>query len=213
MVAVKPQGAAVYDQGLDPRDWVQILGTTYLNYDMEVKALRDIQIPEGETSVFVRPLLAHKSLDGQTMNSWRLSLMKEQAERSKRFPFFDTHPFPGTLMLVARAKKIPYGQARFWRIGGKLLCDKKYSDKVSFTRSDLREIRGVFKKIYRVFGQPILTADFIRWRGRVRMVEMNGPNFAGVFDPKVVSALVKWLSVYGRTVRENLKLAKAERRK
>ena len=212
----KAQGASVYDTALDPREWAPVIGSVYLNHDMKVQRLKDIRFPrKGKRALFIKPLLAAKAIDGNVYKPPRpgfhngLKVVQRAAERHPgEYPQGPAYPYPGTLMLVAKAKKIPNMQYRFWWVGGTLICDQEPEDfrpKCFPTPKDYRKIDRIFRRLYQAMGQPIMTADFLKWGGRIRMIEMNGPNYAGGASTLVVNTIAKWLAHHGSTVKENLK--------
>ncbi len=214
MVRGKAAGASVFDWFLDAREWVKAIGEDYLNSDMKALPLKDVIVPPGETAIFMKPLLAHKSFNGNPYKPNDVIGMQKAAKSRKTSWGSDvdeSHPYPESMMLVASLKELDaidgFNDDRWWWVEGKLFQDAG-ADKVD--PADVRKIKYIFKRLYRQGKMPIMTADFCKVKGVLKMAEMNGPNFAGFYDefknaPKIAKAIIGYLARHGKTVRENLK--------
>jgi hypothetical protein len=222
------EGAAVFGQYLDPRKWAKVLGTSYLNHRLQAMPLRDVRVPKGKTSIFMKPLLAQKAFNGTILNRAALTKMKRAAStrvlithhpaipghRAEPWTYRERvsawHPYPHNMVMVAPVCPGVSGRGdRYWWVNGKLIRrDGGYKTPdfgpVAFREKE-KQIAVIFEKLFKAGGQPIMIADFLFYRGRWRMVEMNCPNSAAFYEGKPLREMLYYLSRNGKTVSQTLK--------
>jgi hypothetical protein len=196
-------GAELFTAFTDAREWLDVYGKDFLNHDMIVMPLKDVEAYRQSVeskSVFVRPLLAHKVFCGRVING---------GDYHKVSDIYRGESFQDVLVYVATEKHIT-SHERFISVEGQLFVEQ--SDAGYWQEKQGRQTLAFARKIAKAAPIDICTFDVVRERddkkNRPRLGEFNivhcSAFFAIAIEP-VLTAIRKFLERKGETVGEHLK--------